>query len=311
MFLKKTMPIIKLIFKTILILLLLIVILEIAIFEIEKKKYVDRARKLNEFYDANNAKYSFKTDDFNINMNMRPTANFGTKHTILVFGCSYAYGANLENEEILSYQLAKKTQSTVYNKAYLGWGAPQILYQLRLNDFYKTITPPDYIIYVFIEDHLNRLDQYQWGGSFWNNTVNLRYKEKNGKLEEIKPVGKFFWHFFIVKEIQEFLVKYNNNHNKKQNIRLFTKIMEESLTLTKQHYPNSKFVILEYSPDASDDPKVKEMLKVLENKGFIVIKTDDILKDDLRKESYRLADLHPSAKAWEDLSQALIKKLNL
>lgn len=247
-----------------------------------------------------------------MDLGFRPTEKYGQKHTILLFGCSFTYGANLKPDETFSHILAKIAKSTVYNKACSGWGAQHMLYQLKQDSFYKEVQNPDYIIYTFIDDHLNRLNFYQYGG-FWGNCVNLRYKEQNGEFVEIKPFLKPLWHFFVVKELQQMHErKLNTPLFNTKNVTMFSKMMKESLKLTKQHYPNSKFIFLIYSPCAREDKNLENMYKDLEKAGFIIMRTDDFVKVNLTDAPYHFGeDCHPTAKAWEEIAPALAKKLNL
>lgn len=304
---------IKIILKNILFILIIFILFEISVFNIELFKYYQIIKKVKPagFTTKSIIKSSFKTHDFQCTQNlMRPVEKRGNKHSIVIFGCSYAYGTRLNDNQTFSYKLAKATDGKVFNRASPGWGAQQMLYQLRRDDFYKQIDHPDYIIYTFIGDHINRLNNYQWGG-FWGNQVNLRYKNENGNLVEIKPLFKPIWSLFTVKEIQHFYENYlNSPSNYSKNIELFSLIMNESLKKAKEHYPNVKFVILIY--DNNLNPKENVMFKSLKKQGFIILKTSDLVKVNLNDPIYHFyKDPHPNEKAWDVIVPGLVKKLNL
>lgn len=305
--------ILKIILKNILFIIIILVFFEITFFGIECFKYYQQVKDSAGFFSLSRIKYSFKVRDFGVDEpSLRPVVKKGNKHSIILFSDSYPYGTNLDENQTFSYKLAEATNSTVYNRSFPGWGAQQILYQLKTEDFYSRIKTSDYIIYTFIDDHLNRLNNYQWGG-YWTNTVNLRLKEENGNLTEIKPLFKPFWFLFTVKELQCLSQSYlNSPSNYEKNFQLFSRIMKESLYLTKKHYPNSKFVILMYSPCNYMTPEKLNQFKELEKDGFIVIQTDEFVKENLRDGIYHFGnDGHPTAKAWSVIVPALVKKLNL
>ncbi len=304
----------NIILKNILIFIALFITLELICFNVEKQKYINVAKKSNGFFNINSVKYSFHTNDFEIiEGRFRPIETFGKKHSMLFFGCSFNYGANLQDNQILSYKLAKLTKSTAYNRASSGWGAQQMLYQLRGKEIYSIIKDePDYIVYVYMSDHINRLNKYQWGMP-WDNQVNLRYREKNGKLIEQKPFLKSLWHCFTIKALQvEYEKHLNSPKDFTKNLDLFRRIMKESLTLLKGHYPKTKFIILIYSPCFDNTPQENKMFSDLEKDGFIVLRTQDIVTEDLRQPQYHFgSDCHPTEQAWDAVAPALIKKLKL
>lgn len=305
--------IIKIILKNIIFILIIFILFEISVFSIEAFKYLQTVNTSGGFFTKDVIRYSFKIHDFYCDDNlMRPVEKRGNKHSIVLFGCSFAYGSKLNENQTFSYKLAKATNSTVYNRAFPGWGAQQMLYQLRRDDFYKQINPPDYIIYTFIDDHINRLNNYQWGG-IWGNQVNLRYKNENGTLVEVKPLFKPIWFLFTVKEIQHFTEQYLNSfYNYPKNLEMFSLIMRESLKRIREHYPNVKFIILIYSNCSCLDSKEMAMFKSLEKQGFIILKTSDIVKENLNDPIYHFKeDCHPREKAWDVIVPGLVKKLNL
>lgn len=309
----KSTNIIKIILKNLFLIIIIFILFEIAAFNIESFKFSQKIKKSAGFYSKNDIKYSFTTYDFSYDDSvLRPVVKKGNKHSIVLFGCSFAYGGGLNEKQTFSYKLAKAANSTVYNRASPGWGAQQMLYQLREENFYNQITPPDYIIYTFIGDQIYRLNQYQWGG-MWGNRVNLRYKEENGKLAEVKPSFKPLWFLFTVKEMQRLNESYlNSQSHYSKNFDLYSLIMEESLKTAKKHYPNVKFVILIYSNCYYPNKINVAGFKNLEKDGFIVVKTKDIIKEDLSAPIYHFGqDGHPTEKAWDVIVPALVKKLNL
>ncbi len=291
-----------------------IIFAEIIFFNIEKINYLKMKENTAGAISSDIVPYSFKVKDFTINkIKFRPVENYGNKKTFLLFGCSYNYGTGLKDNETLSHKLAKATGGTAYNKAFPGWGAQHMLYQLKQKELYGQIeTPPDYIIYTYIPDHLKRLNNFQWG-NFFDNTINLRYKKQNGDFVEVKPFLKQLWFSSTVKEIQYLWAGFlNSKINHKRNFELFSSIMTESYRLLKNHYPNTTFVILVYPFYDTISPEEINELKNLQEKGFTVINVQDLVKVNLNDDEYHFGnDCHPTEKAWDVIAPALLEKLEI
>ena len=52
----------------------------------------------------------------------------GNKKSIVVLGCSFAEGIHLSTNETFEAQLSKKTNRTVYNRGYSGFGMAEALW---------------------------------------------------------------------------------------------------------------------------------------------------------------------------------------
>ena len=232
------------------------------------------------------------------------------KKPIVIFGCSFAYGYRLAPEQTFSYKLAHYAKMPVYNRAQTGWGIQHMLYQTKIDKIYEQIPEPQYVIYVFIDDHIKRL--YATAVSEWNiisDEQNLRYKEKNGHLIEIKntnPILRRIKRLYLVNEIHRVLVqKYiSNPKNNKSCIEFALKHFIEAKAEMQQRWKDTKYIVLLYSSE-------NEYLKTkLEENGFTVIKTSELTNENLNSPQYMRADLHPTEQAWDIIVPELFKKLN-
>ena len=102
----------------------------------------------------------------------------------MIFGCSFAFGSSLKPDENFGYKLAEKLNSVVYNRAFPGWGVQHMLMLLEDKHSLNNIDEADTVIYLYIEDHLNRLNSYYWGWSFYN-VINQRYFLKKANSYKI------------------------------------------------------------------------------------------------------------------------------
>ena len=89
------------------------------------------------------------------------------------------------------------------------------------------------------------------------------------------------------------------------------KLLKAAKDITDKHFPNSKFVIIDYQ-DGGHFPMNKDFIKDLRDYGFIVLNAEDLAGHELNSEIWRAEDKeHPSANAVNDVADGLIKTLKL
>lgn len=276
-------------------------------------KYSFKMRKFEELYTI--TKHFQKGNYGNLNMRSPEGLNY-TKKPIILFGCSFTFGYSLKDEQTFSYKLSHLSKRPVYNRASGGWGVQHMLYQSRRKDFYSEVKEPEYIIYVLINRQLHRLVKKVW----WqpSNDLYLHYKENNGDLVEDNSPWSFLWFSCIIKNYFENVEERNfvsKDFNKSFDFMKlhFLKSKQEF----QKHYPHTKFVILKYremmGSDCSSELLDTERWEELKKAGFIVIDTKDLVGSTLCSYNYVLSkeDTHPNEKAWDLVTPALIKRLNL
>ena len=265
----------------------------------ENNVFKNQADKL----EANNTrqfitKYKIM-EDFNT-QTFRPSyyIDNSKKKPILWFGCSFAEGAGLSDEITPAYKIAHLTGRSCINKAKGATGTQFMYYQLNNDEIMSDASDVDYIIYIFIWNHIQRLYNYQINPLI--EMFNLRYKIQNNKLELIKPFFKPIYSSFFIKRLLN--RKVNNQARVEQyKFELFNKIMEESLKKAKLRYPNSKFIMVEF-PELSRRELPDYEVKKLQDMGIIFVKfTDFIDKDiDIYDSKYWLSDeIHPTSETWD------------
>ena len=310
----------KIISTNILIFLLFIFIIEISIWAFENYKLAkdglfNENIKYIKFHKpvTNDHHRLLKMAKYNDNWGRGATGNSYNSRPIVIFGCSYAYGYNLEQTQTFSYKLAKLTKRPVYNQAYTGWGIQHMLYQSKLPDLYNKIKTPEYVIYIFIPDHLRRLYLMSFGP--WNilsDEFNIRYKDVNGHLEEIKNDNVFtnqFKRLYLVNEIQNKLASNyaRDEKNKEEVFNFALKHFVESKNEMQKHWKDTKYIILFYD-DNYNSTKFKTSLN---KAGYIVIDTSDLTNEKLNSEKYLQPNIHPTEAAWDLLTPLIAEKLKL
>lgn len=301
---KKLLKIIK---TNFLILIALLVLLEAFCFLIRYKINYDDMKRFNLKMQRGMAK-PFNYEE--IKKHLRPVIKGkSNKRPLLYMGCSFTYGSGLKEEGTLPYKISLMTGRTSYNRGIQAGSVQHILYQLRRDDFYKEVPDAEYIIYTFIFDHYRR--QYQYYFTEFLPELELRYKNNNGKLEEVKPLFLPIYNLNSVRLIQNFIVN-NKAEAREQCFALFLETLKESKRLAETHYKNVKFVILEYRQSGGEQFTDQER-NTLIKAGFIVINLEYLVGHSLINNTKYFAkdERHPSAEVWEEVAPKLVKKLQL
>ncbi len=218
------------------------------------------------------------------------------KKPIIWFGCSFAEGAGLSDTQAPCGKISKMTGRSCINRAKGATGTQFMYYQLTKEDFFKQAPQADYVIYTFIWHHLRRLYNYQINPLV--DMFNVRYKLLNGNLIEVKPFFKPFYSSFIIKRFLN-KIELKKSEEEEKDFKLFNALIKESVRITSEKYPASKFIMIEF-PDLSNRELPDYEIKNLEKMGITVIRVNDIVKNtDFTDKKYWLEDnIHPSEEAW-------------
>ena len=246
-----------------------------------------------------NAKYIFDNDrdrKFRTAQNIKSSLK-----PVLIFGASSVYGLNLDENETVSYNLAKLTKRPVYNRTKPEASLNHMYYQLSNNDFYKIVPKPEYILYFYVPKQYvlmnNKLDFCQH---------DVYYKLKNSKLIRVVRIPIIKKSYLMAKlniiKFQKYGLRYflNNKNNK-----LFEKILIESKNEAQKHYGKDvKFVII----NCSFDDLQKETFKSLSDNGFMIFDLYKFINinDKIHKDASR-----PNAKYWQKAAIITVDKLKL
>lgn len=245
--------------------------------------------------------------------------NYKNKKSIIIFGCSFAFGELLEDNQTISYKLSNITKRNIFNFGMNACGIQHMLSLLQNEVLYKYIKQdPEYIIYVYIPDHLYRLKENIFPAPMTTNGINLQYKLINNTLMPDKKPFNMFSKTFIIKSLYYQFDLNRNIETKEQkynNFILANELFLESKRILQEKYPDIKFVILNYEceDDSPENIELPFMWDVLKQEGFIIINSSDLIGRKFKYYSEDTADddYHPSEKAWNLLVPKLIERLNL
>ena len=226
-----------------------------------------------------------------------------TKRPIVILGGSYAYGHGLKKENTFPYLLSKYTQRPVYNFSVCGIeGLTSVKYLLdyiSMGEEYKNkVSNPEYYIYVYMHDHINRFLNIQFLYIYYETFFEVHNKiyKRLLKFPVIKLVCTY-WQFnkLINKKSKSQVLDIEESSKFLKKIIIY--INEE----LKKISPDSKFIILLYN---SKNSELYNPFKIMfdTETGFVFDKDYCLQKD--------IAPTHPNEKAWAILTPLFAKKLN-
>lgn len=259
----------------------------------------------------------FNQDDFENSYRLIQKGD-EAKGSILFFGCSYTYGSEEEEEHILPYLVNKYTNITTVNRGIPGGSILNTLYDLNNDNFYykiKDLPKPKYIIYTYINDHLNRLSNpYRCSvipkqrHAYYD--VNNKLKNKNGRIVAEKPskLKLFLYSLYTTKAYYYF---FNEKLEKESKNERMIRLLQEAKKITDEKFSNPTFIILLYK-DGSHYTMGDYEQNELKKHGFIILDAEELAGHELETEIWRAGDKeHPNYAAFNDVAKGLVKKLKL
>ena len=215
---------------------------------------------------------------------------------IVLLGCSYTYGQNLDKSNNFSGQLARYMKRPVYNLGLIGAGIQHMIYILRSKQIQSIINDPEYVIYTYIPDHTNRL----YIGCGLSIIDYMYYRLNNNKLA--LNMGYSYIMRLPIPFILRILIyeKFTIPFNEKKE--LLEKHLLELYLQSKKNWKNSTFIIMVY--DSSNE--IEKITNRLREQGIKVIYMKEMLKEKniVYDESFKLKKevdkfQHPSEHAWD------------
>lgn len=240
------------------------------------------------------------------------TLNDENHRPVLLYGCSFVWGAGLNDDETFSYHIKNITKRPVYNRGLLGFGIQHMLYMLRNNvDLMKQnedFKNPEYIIYTFMEDHLYRL--YKFNDYFDICLMFYKYNNDKTGLVEFTEKDILYWHSYILRNMKMFRDDglFGSNYIKDEAKNFLKMHFIASHNAIKEKFPGSSFIIFVYDGDIY----IKSIEQELKSDGINIVYLSDLSNTNFKDPQYLIEDgLHPSGKAWKEITPLLTDKLKL
>lgn len=237
---------------------------------------------------------------------------YKNKKPIVIFGCSYAYGKNLNKTETFGYKLSHYLKVPVYNRAIEGGSFQQMYMQTISESFFKEVPPTDTVIYVMINDHYRRM----YGEAFDLDSFYLNpfYKEKNGELE-LANYNNYFLNFLRYSTSVRIIkcLWYKNYLNSSFNQDKITDFALLHLKKSREKLEEKWNKKINFTVVLYDDTPIKFqelLIKKLNKNGFNVIVASKLTDENLSDEKYLSSKTaHPTKEAWDLLTPLIAEKI--
>lgn len=263
-------------------------------------------------------KFSYDRVREHLTLRVHVSTSETKKRPIITMVDSFADGVGLEYNQTFAFKLNKYTDRTTYNRSLSGFGTQHVYRQLIDEKFKSEVPDAEYIIYVFIRNHIYRITRDLFCPCGYD--VELRYVLKNGNLVEKKHPFAFLYPSFLVKVYLEETNKIATMKEVEDGFPLFLKLLEASVNQMHKLYPNSKFVCLDFPEGGACTAENSkggyeldaETIKKIEALGIIYVDVAELVGHNFCGSKYRIEDnQHPSGLVWDELVPELVKKLNL
>ena len=251
-------------------------------------------------------------DDDSFCNDLRPIAGNEYRNSpITVFGCSFAYGQYLKNNQIFSYKLSKIVEHPVYNRAIPGKGLSNMYFQVLDEEFYKMVPPSDYIIYIMIDDHYRRALSVNFDPFEYWQVYNYKYDKKQDKLilTNYLPFNRILYNSYLYRLIKAFQInQYINNPKNAEELTDFVLVhfVKSREELEKHWNKKVTFIVILY-----EGVKYSDLLreKLVQN-GFVVVDVPSLTNENLDEPQYKMQDnWHPTEAAWDLLTPLIVENL--
>jgi|GEM_PF-1260611 hypothetical protein len=258
--------------------------------------------------------------------------------SILFFGCSFAFGEGLNDNETFPFWLIKDAGGKYAgrNFAFHGYGTQQMLALLEDRKFVDEAvgkTKVKYAFYEMIPDHIKRTSGYyttmHWGLAF------PRYELRDGEAKYTGNFRDYYEKTHPMSFADKVLVKYLHDlggsrsalvdylrsktslatrlkgykmNTDKQDSELLVRVVEKSANILSKNYGAKFYTIIWDNSDKEDVDYIKTRFDQIGIKYFLV---SEIIKDldSSKKEKYFLDDGHPNGVADKMIAEFISNKV--
>lgn len=261
------------------------------------------------------ATYSF--DEYSRRVTPDPYPDRTGDTALLVFGGSFAFGSGVEDDETMAYRLAERLPDlNVYNYAYGGWGVQQMLALLEQPDFADQVNErAARAVYVYIPAHVGRTT-----GSLRNVVWFCRHfpcYEHDRATDAVRRVGAFADARPRRMAIYDLLAK-------EQIARYFyldyppigsaqldhvAAVFAAAKRVFESKFESVGFDVVIFPEHPRNRIAANAIVPYLDRRGIGVVDCSALF--DTREAGYLIPrDLHPTAKAHDELADAITESFS-
>ena len=175
-----------------------------------------------------------------------------------------------------------------------------MLYQLEEN--LLPVENPSFIIYVFIEDHINRL--YRSCDFLDKYLMFYKHSDEKGTLKKYTDFDMLYWHSYFLRLLYYKLYSFGKLSSPDTQNKF---LLDHFLQANKHIKKDTKFVIFVFD----GEKRIKSIEKSLLDNGISIVYLSDLSSIDFNEPKYKVDANHPNALVWEIITPLLIEKLKL
>jgi hypothetical protein len=271
----------------------------------EAKKTVDGELSYSVVYTTDSNGYRITPDP----------SDSASSECLLFLGCSYTWGAGVNDDESMPYLVASLTGKKTYNMGVSGYGPHQVLASIEFDQFPKPMNcSPKVAVFQTIYDHIHRtagLGQHGRSGPKYILSENNEL-EYLGQLSDInldkdtRSIREIL--FGKSYAYQEYVI--DRHRISDGEVKLYLEIVAEVKRKLKEKFPGIKFVILYW--DDEDQSYQKELDEKLSGIADEYVRITEVIPDinNVHREKYSLHnDYHPNAVAHQAIAKYLSENI--
>ncbi len=240
--------------------------------------------------------------------------DYKNKKSIIIFGCGFAEGLGLKDNQTFAAQLSDYMKIPVYNRGSGGSYIQHAILQVQSHELDDIIKNSEYAIYLLSAlnpdgfrlvvypgpyfDKYFPYEKYLYPKFVLNKDNELQLYTTKHTFIEGQPLYRIFYKFFVEK------IKRNTTPNIEENILIHLDKLDKELKMIN---PNIKLVVLLYCDSYNYYPV---LFKNIEAKGIKIISAHDLTKENLSDSKYNSDIGHPTEEAWKLLVPSIAKELN-
>lgn len=236
-----------------------------------------------------------------------PTNDTATKH-VLIYGCSFAYGEGVNDDETFAYQLGLQRKNLqVYNHAYSGYGPQQMLANLQWETPSAYVNQQEgYLLYMMLPEHVYRAtgEPYYlqgWGSSSPHYALQGDSLHYYASHFEWRP-GYTNWHKFLGwSGLGSYLYPLPNVYTQ-NDIELIVAMFKYAKKQYLQAFPNGKFMVV-MMPAEQAETEIGQLIGAFNNASIKVVDLHSLYP--VVSKYIIPKDAHPSAIAHRELANAI------
>lgn len=245
--------------------------------------------------------------------------------TVLFFGCSFAFGEGLADNETLPYQVGVQSEGRyrIINFAFQAYGPNHMLAEIERGIVQRVVdTIPQYAIYVALPIHVWRVaGRLGWGGHAPRYVLDENgIPRESGRLGNRQPLIERLGMRRVEKQLVKSAIyrrlSSGDSRINDDDIRLYLAVVERSKELLTAQYPGLQFHII-FWPYQQDPPQERyayeKMLEGFRHIGIPFSPVEEILpgfRTDRSPYILSSKDHHPNALANRLLAQYLVDEMS-